>query len=224
MGVCSAGGDGSRRWRRSGRRRCCTSSSSRGFLAGDADHGLAWPLLGVLPLFVFGMWLLTVSSARSALFIACGRDRDGGGRGLRDVHADEPRRRSASRGSHCSTSIGLTADDGRVRGLHQLVRDLPDRRPRAPVAAHLRLALLGPGARRLRSSLFAAPARRHAGGARRVSGDGIPNPFAVPALAGRHPSWSASSYTRGRRSFLALGGARTRGRSSAIRRSGRVPG
>ena len=43
--------------------------------------GLAWPLLGVLPLFVFGMWLLTASTARIALFIAWG-DRDGRGRGL----------------------------------------------------------------------------------------------------------------------------------------------
>lgn len=41
----------------------------RGFVAPD-DHGLSWPLLGVLPTFVFGMWLLTVSSSRSAVFIA----------------------------------------------------------------------------------------------------------------------------------------------------------
>ena len=43
---------------------------ARGFVAGDAGPGLTWPLLGILPLFVFGMWLLTVSTARSALFIA----------------------------------------------------------------------------------------------------------------------------------------------------------
>ena len=42
----------------------------RGFLEGDADHGLAWPLLGVLPMFLFGMWLLTVTSSRSAVFLA----------------------------------------------------------------------------------------------------------------------------------------------------------
>ena len=41
----------------------------RGFVAPD-EHGLSWPLLGVLPLFVFGMWLLTVSSSRAALLIA----------------------------------------------------------------------------------------------------------------------------------------------------------
>ena len=38
----------------------------------DSDHGLAWPLLGALPLFVFGMWLLTVSASRIALLIALG--------------------------------------------------------------------------------------------------------------------------------------------------------
>lgn len=42
----------------------------RGFVEGDADHGLAWPLLGALPLFVFGMWLLTVSSSRTAVLVA----------------------------------------------------------------------------------------------------------------------------------------------------------
>ncbi|MFB6610369.1 sensor histidine kinase [Agromyces sp. NPDC056379] len=42
----------------------------RGFVEGDADHGLAWPLLGGLPLFVLGMWLLTVSSSRTAVLVA----------------------------------------------------------------------------------------------------------------------------------------------------------
>jgi signal transduction histidine kinase len=36
----------------------------------SADSGIAWPLLGVLPLFVFGMWLLTASSSRAAVLIA----------------------------------------------------------------------------------------------------------------------------------------------------------
>lgn len=47
---------------------------TRGFIDPDADsdHGLAWPLLGALPLFVFGMWLLTVSASRIALLIALG--------------------------------------------------------------------------------------------------------------------------------------------------------
>ena len=42
----------------------------RGFIEGGANHGLAWPLLGALPLFVLGVWLLTVSSSRTAVFVA----------------------------------------------------------------------------------------------------------------------------------------------------------
>ena len=43
---------------------------ARGFLAGAADPALAWPLLGIVPLFAFSMWLLTASTVRSALFLA----------------------------------------------------------------------------------------------------------------------------------------------------------
>ncbi len=42
----------------------------RGVIEANVDHGLGWPLIGILPLFVFGMWLLTVSSSRTAVFIA----------------------------------------------------------------------------------------------------------------------------------------------------------
>lgn len=42
----------------------------RGFIEGQADHTLAWPMLGILPLFVFGMWLLTVTASRMAVLIA----------------------------------------------------------------------------------------------------------------------------------------------------------
>lgn len=42
----------------------------RGFVESTGNHGLGWALLGVLPTFVFGIWLLTVSSSRSAVFLA----------------------------------------------------------------------------------------------------------------------------------------------------------
>ena len=42
----------------------------RGFIEADADHGLAWPILGALPLFVLGMWLLTVTRSLTAVLIA----------------------------------------------------------------------------------------------------------------------------------------------------------
>ena len=41
-----------------------------GFIEAEAGEALAWPLLGGLPMFVFGMWLLTVSSSRTAVLIA----------------------------------------------------------------------------------------------------------------------------------------------------------
>ncbi len=65
----------------------------RGFIDPDvnSDHGLAWPLLGALPLFVFGMWLLTVSASRIALLIAARVDRDARRLGLRDLRAAQPR-------------------------------------------------------------------------------------------------------------------------------------
>lgn len=42
----------------------------RGFLGSSVNHSLGWPLLGVLPTFAFGIWLLTVSASRVAVFIA----------------------------------------------------------------------------------------------------------------------------------------------------------
>jgi signal transduction histidine kinase len=39
-------------------------------VAGGNSDAIVWPFLGIVPLFVFGIWLLTVSTARSSLFIA----------------------------------------------------------------------------------------------------------------------------------------------------------
>ena len=46
----------------------------RGFVAPDPDPGggLGWPLVGVLPLYALGMWLLTATSSRVALYVALG--------------------------------------------------------------------------------------------------------------------------------------------------------
>lgn len=46
----------------------------RGFIAPgpDAVVGLAWPLFGVLPFWIFGMWLLTATSSRMAVYLALG--------------------------------------------------------------------------------------------------------------------------------------------------------
>ena len=44
----------------------------RGFVSPDPDPGggLGWPLVGVLPLYALGMWLLTATSSRVALYVA----------------------------------------------------------------------------------------------------------------------------------------------------------
>ena len=69
MGLCSEDGDCSQRWLRSERRRSSTSSSFAG-----SWHRTTTVSAGrcsvVLPTFVFGMWLLTVSSSRAAVFIS----------------------------------------------------------------------------------------------------------------------------------------------------------
>ncbi|MBM7503630.1 ATP-binding protein [Agromyces aurantiacus] len=43
---------------------------ARGFASDDIPRGVLWPLLGILPLVAFGLWLLTVSTSRAALYIA----------------------------------------------------------------------------------------------------------------------------------------------------------
>lgn len=43
-----------------------------GFIEGDAAHELGWLMLGVVPTFVFAMWLLTVTTSRAALYLALG--------------------------------------------------------------------------------------------------------------------------------------------------------
>ncbi|MFP3713416.1 sensor histidine kinase [Puerhibacterium sp. TATVAM-FAB25] len=42
----------------------------RGFLDPGVGHALGWPLLGVLPVVVFGTWLLTVSTSPEAVYVA----------------------------------------------------------------------------------------------------------------------------------------------------------
>ncbi|HET8987111.1 MAG TPA: hypothetical protein VFN43_01255, partial [Humibacillus sp.] len=47
---------------------------TRGFTSpsGTPGAGLGWLLIGVLPLFVFGIWLLTATSSRVAVYVALG--------------------------------------------------------------------------------------------------------------------------------------------------------
>ena len=135
MEPWSAGGRALRRSARSGSRRWSTSSSSAGSSRPTPVKALAWPLLGVLPLFVFGMWLLTVSSSRTGGAHRARRDRDGRRLRVRDVRAAEhrdPRRAVVPAVQHDRTDGGCGGDVG----VPHRVRHVPRRGPRAAVAAH----------------------------------------------------------------------------------------
>ena len=150
MGLWTAGGCASRRSARSGSRHWSTSSSSAGSSRRDADHGLAWPLLGVLPMFVFGMWLLTVSSSRTAVLIALAATAMLVGSAY-ETFVQRNIEMHAEPWFPLFNMIGLTADAvGDVRAPDR-VRHVPRRGARAAVAAHRGRVPLGAGARRARS-------------------------------------------------------------------------
>ena len=157
----------------------------RGFLGEYPDHGLAWPLLGILPTFVFGMWLLTVTSARSAVFIAVAATAMTVGAAYetliqRNVEwISEP-------WFPLFNTIGLTADAVATAGFISLFATFPTGVPeqrwqRFAVWLIWIPVLVGPLA------LFAAPdviLPTYAG----VSAAGVPNQFAVPWLEWAAPA------------------------------------
>ena len=67
-------------------------------------------------MFVFGMWLLTVSSSRTALYHRPRGDRDGSRLRVRDIRAGGTSRCCRSRGSRSFNMLGLTADAVATRG------------------------------------------------------------------------------------------------------------
>ena len=149
IGPWTAGGCASRRSARSGSASLVYVVVVRGFIDPDvdSDHGLAWPLLGALPLFVFGMWLLTVSSSRIALLIALGSTAMLVGSAYETfVHLNVEI--LAEPWFPLFNVLGLTADAVATSTLLSRVRDLPRRRSRAPVAADRGRLPLDAGARR----------------------------------------------------------------------------
>jgi signal transduction histidine kinase len=157
----------------------------RGFLVDDADHGLAWPLLGILPTFVFGMWLLTVTSARSAVFIAVAATAMAVGAAY-EVLIRENVEWVWEPWFPVFNTIGLTADAVATAGFISLFATFPTG---VPERRWQRLAvwliwipvLVGPLA------LFTAPdiiLPTYAG----VSVTDVPNAFAVPGLEWAAPA------------------------------------
>lgn len=157
----------------------------RGFLEADADHGLAWPLLGALPLFVFGMWLLTVSASRVAVLIALGSTAMLVGSAYESIiHRNlqmlgEP-------WFPLFNVLGLTADAVATSALLVVFATFPDGVPerrweRIAVVFLWTPVLVGP------LTLLTTPhvvMSQFIG----ISGESIPNPYAVPWLEWAAPA------------------------------------
>ncbi|HZB66196.1 MAG TPA: sensor histidine kinase [Ornithinibacter sp.] len=71
--------------------------------------GLAWPVLGALPFFVFGMWLLTATSSRLALYVALAGTATAAGAAYETLLWTEPELLSSPSLPLINT-VGLTVD------------------------------------------------------------------------------------------------------------------
>lgn len=151
----------------------------RGFLDADSDHGLAWPLLGALPLFVFGMWLLTVSSSRVAVLIALGATSMLVGSAYETLVLRTPDLLTESWFPLFNT-LGLTADALATSSLLIVFATFPDGVPERRwerVAVHFLWlpVLVGPLTLLTTPHVVMSPFLG-------ISGEAIPNPLAVPWL------------------------------------------
>lgn len=196
----------------------------RGFLEADADHGLAWPLLGALPLFVLGMWLLTVSSSRMAMLVALAATA---------MLVGSAYETFMHRNIEILTEpwfpffnlIGLTADAAATSAFLLVFATFPDGVPelrwqRIAVAFLWTPMLVGPLTLITTRHVVMSP---YIG----ISGDAIPNPFAVPWLEWAAPavrllvaqSWPAIALclvVLGSRALFGTPEVRTRTRVIAI--------
>ena len=157
----------------------------RGFVEAAADHSLGWPLLGVLPIFVFGMWLLTVSSARSALFIAVAATAMAVGSAY-ETFVQRNAEMIMQPWFPFFNVIGLTADAAAAAGFLSMFATYPTGTPerrwqRVAVVFLWAPMLVGP-LTLLTTRHVVLPA--YVG----ISGEGIPNTFALPWLEGAAPA------------------------------------
>ena len=157
----------------------------RGFIEGGADHGLAWPLLGVLPLFVFGMWLLTVSSSRIAVLVALAATAMLVGSAY-ETFVQRNIEIMAEPWFPLFNVIGLTADATATSALLIVFATFPTgalehRWQRVAVAFLWTPMLVGPLTLLTTAHVVMSP---YIG----ISGDAIPNPFVVPWLEWAAPA------------------------------------
>ncbi|MGW9629618.1 ATP-binding protein [Agromyces sp. NPDC055520] len=155
-----------------------------GFIDADADEALVWPLLGGLPMFVFGMWLLTVSASRTAVLIALASTAMLVGSAYETfVHRNIEI--MAEPWFPLFNLIGLTADGVATSAFLIVFATFPDGVPerrwqRIAVAFLWAPVFVGP------LTLLTTPhvvMSQYIG----ISGDAIPNPYAVPWLEGAAP-------------------------------------
>jgi signal transduction histidine kinase len=156
----------------------------RGFLEADADHGLAWPLLGALPLFVFGMWLLTVSAARMAVLVALAGTAMLAGSAY-ETFVGRNAEILAEPWFPLFNVLGLTADAAATSAFLVVFATFPDGVPerrwqRIAVGFAWLPMLAGPLTLLTTPHVVMSP---YIG----ISGDAIPNPYAVPWLAWAEP-------------------------------------
>ncbi|WP_159798643.1 sensor histidine kinase [Puerhibacterium puerhi] len=156
----------------------------RGFLDPGVGHALGWPLLGVLPMVVFGTWLLTVSASAEAVYVAVA----GTGMAMETAYLTlvgldpgaihEPWFPWAS-------AFGLAGESLGVTGMAVMLACYPDGRPERrwqQVAARCTwLCLLGVPLALLVLPAVAVPAHMDLGGS-------VPNTAAVPGLAWAVPA------------------------------------
>ena len=157
----------------------------RGFVEADADHGLAWPLLGALPLFVFGMWLLTVSSSRTALLVALAATAMLVGSAY-ETFVQRNIEIMVEPWFPLLNVIGLTADATATSALLIVFATFPTgvvehRWQRVAVVFLVTPMLVGPLTLLTTPHVVMSP---YIG----ISGDAIPNPFAVPWLEWAAPA------------------------------------
>jgi signal transduction histidine kinase len=157
----------------------------RGFVEAAADHSLGWPLLGVLPTFVFGMWLLTVTSSRSAVFIAVASTAMAVGSAY-ETFVQRNAEAIVQPWFPFFNMIGLTADAAAAAGFLAMFATYPTGTPerrwqRVAVAFLWVPVLVGP------LTLLTTPhvvMPTYVG----INGAAIPNTFAVPWLEGAAPA------------------------------------
>ncbi|MFE6964162.1 sensor histidine kinase [Agromyces sp. NPDC057679] len=158
---------------------------ARGFVEGQADHTLAWPMLGVLPMFVFGIWLLTVSASRTAVLVALAATAMLVSAAYETLMLQNPQL-AAQPWFPLVNGIGLTADGTATAAFLMVFATFPDgvveHRWQRIAVVFLWLPLLAAPLTLLTTPhVVMSP---YIG----ISGDAVPNPYAVPWLEWAAPA------------------------------------